>query len=293
MSLNNDDIDRLVTGYRDNFTPDVEAGLRRLHAGISVVRPLDAAASRAAAPRSRRLYAIAAAVAVLVACLAALYLNADERIYLRNPDQTLATFDLPDGTHLTLQQGATASYDPATYNTDARHLTLSGQGYFEVHSDASRPFLVQQGDGELRVTGTAFNLRTDGKLMEVEVSEGAVVLEQNGREMQVAANECGLVAPGRPMVHKAAPNLNHHAWRTGELKFDHTPIAEALSYFYDNWAIECSWADGKACDYTVSGSYRGGDAGAVLSDIAKLGGATLRATDTSGKHYELSGPCTE
>ena len=288
MSLNHNDIDRLVTTYREEFTPDVEQGLHRLRAGLSVVRPLPTPSTS-----SRRFLRIAAAVAVVVACLAAFFLSGDDRTYLSNPDRALATYPLPDGSTITLQQGATASYDPETFNVTQRDLALKGQAYFEVHTDASRPFLVQHGGGELRVTGTAFNLRTDGELMEVEVSEGAVVLEQDGKSLQVAARECGLIAPGQPLIHKPAPNLNHHAWRTGELKFDHTPIGEALAYFYDNWAIRCTWADGSPCDYTVSGNYRGGDAGAVLEDIAKLGGATLRPLDDSGKLYELSGPCTE
>ena len=290
MSLDNDDIDRLVTTYREDFTPDVEQGLRRLRAELTVVRPLRPVARTTS---RRQFFGIAAAVALIVICLAIFFLGGDGRTYLSNPDRALATYTLPDGSSITLQQGASASYDPKTFNVARRDLALQGQAYFEVHSDTTRPFLVQHGGGELRVTGTAFNLRTDGDLMEVEVSEGAVVLQQDGKSMQVAAKECGLIAPGQPMVHKPAPNLNHHAWRTGELKFDHTPIGEALTYFHDNWAIRCTWADGTPCNYTVSGNYRGGDAGAVLADIAKLGGATLRPLDDSGKLYELSGPCTE
>ena len=290
MSLNDNDIDRLVTTYREDFTPDVEQGLQRLHAGLTVVRPMH---TKRASSSRRRLLRIAAAIAVVVAALAVFFGSGDGRTYLSNPDRAQATFSLPDGSNLTLQRGATVSYDTEDFNVSERNLELTGQAYFEVYADANRPFLVQHAGGELRVTGTAFNLRTDGDLMEVEVSEGAVVLQQDGKSMQVAAKECGLIAPGKPMVHKSAPNLNHHAWRTGELKFDHTPITEALTYFYDNWAIECSWADGIPCDYTVSGNYRGGDAGAVLEDIAKLGGATLRSLDDSGKRFELSGPCTE
>ncbi|CAH1000203.1 hypothetical protein LEM8419_01351 [Neolewinella maritima] len=294
MSLNNDDIDRLVIGYREEFTPDVEQGLHRLRRSLreggTVVRPIQSAPKST----SRRTFlGIAAAVALLVGCLSIFYFNQDNRTYLSNPDRAFAMFDLPDGSQLTLQQGATVSYDADTYNTATRDLTLAGQAYFEVQPDAARPFLVQHAAGVLRVTGTAFNLRTESDLLEVEVSEGAVILEQNGKRMQVAARECGLLAPGQPMVHKPAPNLNHHAWRTGELKFDHTPIDEVLSYFYDNWSIECTWAEGAACDYTVSGKYQSGDAGAVLSDIAKLGGATLTPMDDSGKRYTLSGPCTE
>ena len=289
MSLHNDDIDRLVTTYRDDFTPDVEQGLERLHRNIAVVRPLT--------PRRRsltvRTWSIAATVAVVLSVAAVLLFGGDGRTYLRNTDQPLAAFTLPDGTQLTLQQYAELSYDPDAYNTANRQVSLSGQAYFEVRPDANRPFLVHNGSTELRVTGTAFNLRTAGEIMEVEVSEGTVVLSRDGQDIEVAVKECGTARNGLPLVHRPAPNLNHHAWRTGQLKFDHTPIAEVLGYFYDNWSITCEWADGQACDYTVSGSYSGGDAGKVLADIAQLGGATLTPLDATGKHFSLSGPCTE
>ena len=111
--------------------------------------------------------------------------------------------------------------------------------------------------------------------------------------LSYGAPRVAVARAGAPLVHKPAPNLNHHAWRTGELNFDHTPIEEVLGYFYDNWSIRCTWADNAPCHYTVSGRYRGEEASDVLADIAKLGGATLTPLDDTGKRYELSGPCTE
>ncbi|MBB4078145.1 transmembrane sensor [Lewinella aquimaris] len=284
MRLDHKDIDRLVSTYREDFTPDVEKGLRRLHGRITPVRQLR--------PHSRQtyLFGAAAAIALLVAFFFLFIGTGNQQLLVNHTGAPLA-FDLPDGTRIVLQQGSEAGYNADEYNLETREVQLDGQAYFEVRPDADRPFLVANGDSELRVTGTAFNLRTEGNVMEVEVSEGSVTLEQAGERIAVAALECGLAEAGKPLRHAASPNLNHHAWRTGELKFDHTPISEVIGYFHDNWGIECTWAGAKECDYAVSGNYQGGDAGAVLEDIAKLGGLTLTATSTDGKHYELSGPC--
>lgn len=288
MRLNRNDIDRLVSTYREDYTPDVEEGLSHLRERIVPVRQLHPQ-PRQGFSRWLPLAATAAAVLLLIVFL----FSGDGHVHLDNPDQPLAVYSLPDGSKVTLQQHGRLSYDPDTYNTDSRSLELAGQAFFEVAPDRQRPFLVSNGRSQLRVTGTAFNLRSGDALLEVEVSEGEVVLQQGDERIRVAARESARAIPGQPLTHQAAPNLNHHAWRTGELRFDRTPISEVLRLFDANWDIECTWSENEACQYTVSGHYRGGDAGAILADVAKLGGATLRALDDSGKKYELSGPCSE
>ncbi|THH41554.1 FecR family protein [Neolewinella litorea] len=286
MSLEQNDIDQLVTMYREDFTPDVDRGLRQLHGRL---KP---SAGRIRRLPRRRLLAVAA-VALLVIAAAVVLLTRDQQTYLINDSDALAEYQLPDGTSLTLQGGSQVRYDPNTYNLDARRLSLDGQAYFEVVPDQGRPFIVSNGTAALHVTGTAFNLRSRNEEMEVEVSEGSVILQKGTEKLSVAAMECAMAKPGAPMIHQPAPNLNHHAWRTGVLKFNHTPLEEVLSYLSDNWGIKCEWKDGKVCSYTVSGSYRGGDAGSVLMDIAELGGVKVRSTGTDGKHFLLEGSCSQ
>ena len=287
MNLDQHDIDRLVTNYRDDYTPDVERGLIQLHARLTPVRQLPVR------PKKRFPYLLGAAAAILLIVTAVFLFSGDGRTYLSNDDSPIATFLLPDGTQVTLQQGSRISYDAASFNQQDRALSLEGQGYFEVTHDLTRPFLVSNGSSVVRVTGTAFNLRADASLLEVEVSEGSVLVKTDKETLPVAAMEFATVAAGQPMVHNRAPHLNHHAWRTGVLKFDHTPISEVLTYFTDNWGIVCDWEHGKACDYAVSGSFQSTDATAVLNDIAKLGGLTLRSTDDDAKHFQLSGRCNQ
>ena len=290
MSLDHNDIDRLVNAYREEYTPDVEAGLQRLHARI------DASASQRKLPaptRRLRVYRLSAVAATLLLCIAvAFYLLGNSgRTELTNTSSAVAVYSLPDGSRVTLQEGSTLAYD-TDFNDSDRQVELHGQGYFEVTPDADRPFYVYRGDNRLRVTGTAFNVKAESALFEVEVSEGTVELHTDGSTVPVQAMEYATLVPGKSVVHAPAPHLNHHAWRTGKLQFDRTPVADVLAYLHDNWGVVCTWDDGQACDYPVSGSYTGSDVSAVLSDVAKLGGLSLRSVGEDGKHFELSGTCT-
>ena len=287
MSLDHDDIDRLVTAYREDYTPDVEAGLQRLRARIGTV------SERQPQLRRVRLYRLTSIAATFLLCIAAaIYLLGNPgRTELTNSSATIAEYTLPDGTRVTLQEGSTLRYETA-YNEVDRRVELEGQGYFEVEADATRPFYVSHGTNRVRVTGTAFNVKADTEQFEVEVSEGTVELHAGASKVPVKAMEFATVVPGEPVVHAQAPHLNHHAWRTGTLKFDETPVADVITYLHDNWGVVCDWENGQACDYAVSGSYTGSDVAAVLSDVAKLGGLSVRSVGQDGKHYELTGPCT-
>ncbi|WP_157975895.1 FecR family protein [Lewinella sp. IMCC34191] len=277
----------MVTVYREDYAPDVEAGLRQLHARITPVRQLETRRTGV----YRYIGAAAAAVVLLVAGL--FVFGGEQTVVLSNQDQPLAEYTLPDGSQVTLQRGSSLSYHPESFNQHDRALDLTGQGYFKVSHDATRPFLVSNGGNEVRVTGTAFNLRTDSGLMEVEVSEGSVLVNTAGKSVPVQAMEYVTIASGEEVIHEKAPNLNHHAWRTGLLKFDHTPISEVLTYFSDNWGIVCQWKDNKSCDYSVSGSFQSENVADVLRDIAKLGGLSVRSTGDDDKHFQLSGQCNQ
>ena len=287
MSLDHDDIDRLVTAYREDYAPDVEAGLQRLHARLGNVRQLH--------PRTRhtRLYRIAAVAATLVLCtVAAVYLlGRPGRTEWTNRDASIAEYTLPDESRVVLQQGSTVSFD-ASFNDDERRVELAGQGYFEVKSDADRPFYVSNGTNRVRVTGTAFNVKAESGLFEVEVSEGTVELHTTESTVPIKAMEYATVRTGHPISHQATRHLNHHAWRTGQLQFDHTPVTDVIAYLHDNWGIVCDWENGQACDYPISGSYSGSDVEAVLNDVAKLGGLSVRSLGQDGKHFQLTGHCT-
>ena len=288
MSLDRNDIDRLVTAYRGEYSPDVESGLRSLHARIKPSEPLRVS------HRASYLRPLAIAATVLLLLVAGFYLLREDGLtYLNNQDRAVADYRLPDGSHIILQQGSQVRYNSKTFNASDRQLELDGQAYFEVTHDDSRPFIVSSGERSVRVTGTAFNLRADAETMEVEVSEGSVAVTSNDKNLSVAAMEYASVTSAGSVEHAAAPNLNHHAWRTGVLTFDQTPIQEVLTYFTDNWGIICDLKANQGCDYTVSGTFRSQDVAAVLSDIAKLGGLSISSTDENGKHFALTGSCSK
>jgi transmembrane sensor len=79
---------------------------------------------------------------------------------------------LADGTRMELNARTAVA---VTMDAQERRVRLaSGQAYFDVSKDASRPFIVETPAGAVRVTGTAFDLRADDETLSVVVAEGTV-----------------------------------------------------------------------------------------------------------------------
>ena len=274
------DFDKHISSYKEDFTPNASAALTRLHAlmgestneTVAVIRPL-----------SKFRWLSAAAVILLLITAGYLAFAGDGVTEIFNATDAPMAVALPDGTEVLLQEGATVSY-PVDFNDTDRHIELSGQAFFKVHKDYDRPFLVNTSETELRVTGTAFNLRIDGEELEVEVSEGSVELHREGQVIPVKARQCGLAIPGKKCILIEAENLNRHAWRTGLLTFKSTPLSIALKTISNNFGMEIIVPT--ACNFPVTGNFDGKNPVAVLETIAAHGSGSLE--QLAPGRYQLS-----
>lgn len=66
---------------------------------------------------------------------------------------------LPDGTHVWLNADSRLIYDE-NFQGKLREVELSGEAFFDVAHDANRPFIIHTNTIDLKVLGTAFNVRS-------------------------------------------------------------------------------------------------------------------------------------
>lgn len=67
--------------------------------------------------------------------------------------------NLPDGTQVWLNSGSHLSYS-SDYNNGTREVELEGEGFFDVTKDPEHPFIVHVASLNIRVVGTAFNVKS-------------------------------------------------------------------------------------------------------------------------------------
>jgi transmembrane sensor len=161
----------------------------------------------------------------------------------RPEQQTIATS--PAQRHaVTLADGTRASLNAQTKveisfaRAERRVRLAAGEALFEVAHDSARPFFVETEAGEVRVTGTRFNVRLEpGRRAEVTVLEGSVeVRPADGGAAATHALRPGdqlqLRARQATIVHLSPESLDNVAsWRDGTVVFEDTPLADACARF--------------------------------------------------------------
>ena len=66
---------------------------------------------------------------------------------------------LPDGSTVWLNAGSSITYDPV-FAGNTREVTLQGEAFFDIVKQPDKPFIVHAGDLNIRVLGTAFNVKS-------------------------------------------------------------------------------------------------------------------------------------
>ncbi|MDE1193447.1 MAG: FecR family protein [Arachidicoccus sp.] len=82
---------------------------------------------------------------------------------------------LPDGSHVWLNAASSLRY-PTAFKGNNRQVELTGEAYFEVAHNATKPFIVKVRDMEVKVLGTHFNINaySDEPSINTTLLEGSV-----------------------------------------------------------------------------------------------------------------------
>ncbi len=141
---------------------------------------------------------------------------------------------LPDNTQVWLHDASTITY-PYRFTDSRREVTFSGEAFFDVQKDEHHPFIVQTEGMKLEVTGTSFNIRTDGEeLIETTLLTGEVALY--GDSNTSGAPDVVLEPGQQVLFHKKENkaqvkqvNTDHYiSWLTREFYFDDLPLQEVV-----------------------------------------------------------------
>ena len=150
---------------------------------------------------------------------------------------------LADGSKVWLNAGSSVTY-PVAFIGKERKVSITGEAYFEVTHDASKPFTVSNGAMNVRVLGTHFNVNAfedDNSDIKVTLLEGAVKVSVSSPS---PSERVGVrLKPGQQaQVDKEVKVVNDvdldkvMAWKNGYFEFDNASLQNVLkqiSRWYD------------------------------------------------------------
>jgi transmembrane sensor len=141
------------------------------------------------------------------------------------------SLQLPDGTSIVLGPRSRITL-AAGYGQEARNVELEGEAYFDVHHDATRPFVIAVNGATVRDIGTAFAVHADSLgLVRVAVKSGTVEIQRTGTSIRSSAvlnaGDVGLLdSAGEVIAERGAASDDDLAWTRGTLVFRDATISE-------------------------------------------------------------------
>lgn len=216
---------------QDEAWQEVQAMLGGLREPARVIRRAEQAAWRK--PVRRWAYAAAVLLAVGLTVQHTPWLDRLRADYATGTGES-RIIELADGSHLQLNTDSAVQIRMSAGERQIR--LLRGEGFFDVTKDPARPFVVQSGDGWVKVVGTQFSVaRRDGQTR-VQVAQGKVeVCAGNGAPVYLE--------PGRAVEYEGQQlaevhgfdSVNGFAWRQRQLVFRQQPLSEVVTELNRYW----------------------------------------------------------
>jgi transmembrane sensor len=197
-----------------------------------------------------------------------------------------ATFTLPDGSKVTLNTDSQLRTRAAD---GKRQVYLDkGQAFFRVAHDASHPFVVHAAGRTVTAIGTAFDVRVEGRKLEVTLVEGKIRVEApvppapapKGKApadtpapaiqaTEMTAGSQLVAADPRGWTVRPANTARETSWLAGRLMFENQTLAAVAGEFSRYSDQKIVFDDPALADERITGTFRSGDVGTFVRALEK------------------------
>ena len=179
----------------------------------------------------RKWLAIAASITLLAA--AGLWMlqnnNTPVPLFVETSSDT-QTINLSDGSQITLNQSSKLTYTLAEKEAK-RQVDLTGDAFFEVARDESKPFIIQTQDVEIEVLGTSFyvDARPNQSEIQVIVKSGKVAVRSGASEQILTANEKAIFQKNSKVLTKTKnEDVNYLSLKDKNLVFENSTFEDLV-----------------------------------------------------------------
>lgn len=155
---------------------------------------------------------------------------------MRTPRGAEYRLTLADGTKVWLNAASSITF-PTSFSGKTRDVSISGEVYFEVAHDASKPFKVKVGNQLIQVLGTHFNVNSynNEEVIRTTLVEGAVAISMGQwNHILRPGDQASVSTNGIKVAQVDTDEIT--AWKNGFFQFvdaDIVTIMNQISRWYD------------------------------------------------------------
>jgi ferric-dicitrate binding protein FerR (iron transport regulator) len=137
---------------------------------------------------------------------------------------------LPDGSHVWLNAESSIRF-PTAFTGKTREIAISGEAYFEISPDKTKPFVVNVRQSSVVVLGTHFNVMAypDEAFLETTLLEGAVSFRNDNEQMTLRPGQQSRLSQTKQLQLVTNPDIEMiMAWKNGFQSFKKADIGAIL-----------------------------------------------------------------
>ena len=173
---------------------------------------------------------------------------------------------LPDGSLVWLNADSKLQYS-SNYGENTRTVSLTGEAYFEIKHELSKPFLVKSGNVAITATGTSFNVNTfyNNSDIEIVLDEGELTIENLFSSLIPGMPLKTTLVPGNKAIYSLRESLfnvddvkdsyDYTCWKDGVLSFRHADFETVVNSLERWYGVEFTWDGEPESGWNYTGAF--------------------------------------
>lgn len=182
-----------------------------------------------------------------------------------------ATVTLPDQSKVWMNSNSKLIYKDGKNNS--REVKLTGEAFFKVFKDKSRPFIVTANSIQVEVLGTSFNVkaRQESDLIETSLVEGSIKLSgaELSEDYYLKPNEKAIYSNSLKSIKiESTDNEVETAWKDNKLQFKSERLADVISRLEEWYGVKIISKCPKIENDLMSGAFKGESLETILKTFS-------------------------
>ncbi|MCB9044529.1 MAG: FecR domain-containing protein [Chitinophagales bacterium] len=197
---------------------------------------------------------------------------------------TVTTETLPDGTVVTLNAGASVTFD-SKFSGNTRDVKLEGEAFFDVTPNKKKPFIITTDNASIKVVGTSFNVKSSEKITEVIVETGIVEVSKKKAMVKLTPGEKTTVLQNsEKLVKEKVDDVLYNYYRTKELVCKNTPLWRLVNVLNDAYDVQITIGDPSLKDRPITTTFKNEPIESILDVISQSLNVTI---EKEGKYITI------
>ena len=161
---------------------------------------------------------------------------------------------LSDGTRVYLNSQTELRFPESFANSDERLVYLSGEAYFEVAKNPSKPFIVKCEDYAVKVLGTTFNVNSyeNEEVSKTTLATGKIEIDMAGKRKVLKPGQQAVIKDGEMDVKEVDVEV-YTTWMYENFRFQSESIQEIMTKLSRWYVMDVFYVNESVKNYHFTG----------------------------------------